>query len=145
MTTAQQVSHASLPAIHDLIAADARELSAKLQAHRLKLFPPAARKSLRRFSSGEAAKLIGINDGYFRQLSLEGKGPRQRQHPVGDAPTRSKTSKACVPFSRSRERAGAVIFRIALAANTCRCSRWSISRAVPARQQPPPIWRNIWP
>ena len=76
MATAQQVSHASLPAIHDLIAADARELSAKLQAHRLKLFPPAARKSLRRFSSGEAAKLIGINDGYLRQLSLEGKGPQ---------------------------------------------------------------------
>ena len=76
MTTAQQVSHTSLPAIHDLIAADARELSAKLQAHRLKLFPPAARKSLRRFSSGEAAKLIGINDGYLRQLSLEGKGPQ---------------------------------------------------------------------
>lgn len=76
MATAQQVSHASPPAIHDLIAADARELSAKLQAHRLKLFPPAARKSLRRFSSGEAAKLIGINDGYLRQLSLEGKGPQ---------------------------------------------------------------------
>lgn len=76
MATAQQVSHASLPAIHDLIAADARELSAKLQAHRLKLFPPAARKRLRRFSSGEAAKLIGINDGYLRQLSLGGKGPQ---------------------------------------------------------------------
>ncbi|HKN00936.1 MAG TPA: plasmid partitioning protein RepA [Candidatus Binataceae bacterium] len=76
MATAQQVSQASLPAIHDLIAADARELSAKLQAHRLKLFPPEARKSLRRFSSGEAAKLIGINDGYLRQLSLEGKGPQ---------------------------------------------------------------------
>jgi chromosome partitioning protein len=59
-----------------MIAADARELSAKLQAHRLKLFPPEARKSLRRFSSGEAAKLIGINDGYLRQLSLEGKGPQ---------------------------------------------------------------------
>lgn len=63
-------------AIHDLIAADARELSAKLHAHRMKLFPPQARKSLRRFTSGEAAKLIGINDGYLRQLSLEGKGPQ---------------------------------------------------------------------
>ena len=46
-------------AIHELIAADARELSAKLVAHRLKLFPPKAAKTLRRFSSGEAAKLIG--------------------------------------------------------------------------------------
>jgi chromosome partitioning protein len=63
-------------AIHELIAGDARELSAKLQAHRHKLFPPAARKTLRRFSSGEAAKLIGVNDAYLRQLSLEGRGPQ---------------------------------------------------------------------
>jgi chromosome partitioning protein len=83
VATAQQASQAPLPAIHELIAADARALSAKLQAHRLKLFPPAARKSLRRFSSGEAAKLIGINDGYLRQLSLEGKGPRPETTPSG--------------------------------------------------------------
>jgi chromosome partitioning protein len=66
----------SLTAIHDLIAGDAHQLSAKLQAHRKKLFPPEARKTLRRFSSGEAAKLVGINDGYLRQLSLDGKGPQ---------------------------------------------------------------------
>jgi len=59
---------AALPAIHDTIAADARELSAKLHAHRMKLFPPKARKNLRRFTSGEVAKLVGINDGYLRQL-----------------------------------------------------------------------------
>ena len=63
-------------AIHDTIAADARELSAKLHAHRTKLFPPKARKNLRRFTSGEVAKLVGINDGYLRQLSLEGRGPQ---------------------------------------------------------------------
>ena len=63
------------PAIHELIAADARELSARLVAHRLKLFPPKAAKTLRRFSSGEAAKLIGVKDSYLRQLSLEGRGP----------------------------------------------------------------------
>jgi chromosome partitioning protein len=62
--------------IQTLIAGDARELSEKLQAHRLKLFPPSARKELRRFSSGEAAKLVGINDGYLRQLSIDGKGPQ---------------------------------------------------------------------
>jgi chromosome partitioning protein len=71
------------PAIHDLIASDARELSAKLHAHRIKLFPPEARKSLRSFTSGEAAKLIGVNDGYLRQLSLEGKGPQPRTSPTG--------------------------------------------------------------
>jgi chromosome partitioning protein len=63
-------------AIHELVGAHARELSAKLQAHRLQLFPPAAHKVLRRFSSTEAAKLIGINDAYLRRLTLEGKGPK---------------------------------------------------------------------
>ncbi|MGY3233286.1 chromosome partitioning protein [Bradyrhizobium sp. USDA 4472] len=70
-------------AIHELIAADARELSAKLVAHRLKLFPPKAAKTLRRFSSGEAAKLIGVNDSYLRQLSLEKKGPDPEIGPAG--------------------------------------------------------------
>lgn len=72
-----------LSEIHELIAGDARQLSAKLLAHRKKLFPPEARKTLRRFSSGEAAKLIGINDGYLRQLSLDGKGPQPETSPTG--------------------------------------------------------------
>ncbi len=62
-------------AIHELIGAHARELSARLHEHRLKLYPPEARKTLRTFSSTEAAKLIGVNDGYLRHLSIEGKGP----------------------------------------------------------------------
>ena len=70
-------------AIHDTIAADARELSAKLHAHRTKLLPPKARKNLRRFTSGEVAKLVGINDGYLRQLSLEGRGPQPDTSPSG--------------------------------------------------------------
>ena len=74
---------AAFPAIHDTIAADARELSAKLHAHRMKLFPPKARKNLRRFTSGEVAKLVGINDGYLRQLSLEGRGPQPDTSPSG--------------------------------------------------------------
>src|SRR5208283_3999274 len=61
----------------------ARELSSKLQAHRLQLFPPEAQKTLRKFSSGEAAKLVGINDGYLRHLSLEGKGPQPEVGPSG--------------------------------------------------------------
>ena len=70
-------------AIHELVGAHARELSSKLQAHRLKLFPPEAKKQLRRFSSSEAAKLIGVNDGYLRRLSLEGKGPEVDVGPHG--------------------------------------------------------------
>ena len=82
-TQPNQARNDDYGAIHDVIAKDARELSAKLRAHRLRLFPPAARKSLRRFSSGEAAKLIGVNDGYLRQLSLEGKGPQPETSPSG--------------------------------------------------------------
>jgi chromosome partitioning protein len=70
-------------AIHELVGAHARELSSKLQAHRLQLYPPAAAKSLRKFSSSEAAKLIGVNDGYLRKLSLEGKGPTVEIGPHG--------------------------------------------------------------
>jgi chromosome partitioning protein len=39
------------------------------------LFPPAAQKTLRSFSSGEAARILGVSDGYLRQLSLDGQGP----------------------------------------------------------------------
>ena len=77
------IPSAPLPTIHETIAADARELSAKLHAHRMKLFPPKARKNLRRFTSGEVAKLVGINDGYLRQLSLEGRGPQPATSPSG--------------------------------------------------------------
>jgi chromosome partitioning protein len=83
MIAAERFVDASLPPIHYLIANDARDLSAKLHAHRLKLYPPEARKALRRFSSIEAAKLIGVNDGYLRQLSLEGRGPRPDTSPTG--------------------------------------------------------------
>lgn len=58
------------------IAADAAALSLQLKAMRERLFPPAARKTLRSFTSGEAAKLIGVSDGYLRQLSLAGEGPQ---------------------------------------------------------------------
>ena len=63
-------------AADEAIAADARALSAQLKAMRERLFPPAARKTLRSFTSGEAAKLIGVSDGYLRQLSLAGEGPQ---------------------------------------------------------------------
>lgn len=39
------------------------------------MFPPAAQKTLRSFSSGDVAKIVGVSDGYLRQLSLDGLGP----------------------------------------------------------------------
>ena len=37
--------------------------------------PADRRKGLRSFTSGEVAKIIGVSDGYLRQLSLDGEGP----------------------------------------------------------------------
>jgi chromosome partitioning protein len=70
-------------AIHTLVGEHARDLSAKLQQHRLALFPPTAAKTLRRFTSGEAAGLIGVDPGYLRRLSLEGRGPQPEVGPSG--------------------------------------------------------------
>jgi chromosome partitioning protein len=57
------------------IAADARVLSDQLNSLRQRLFPPEAKKHLRRFSIGEVATLIGVSDSYLRHLSLQGQGP----------------------------------------------------------------------
>ena len=61
--------------LRSLINADAAELSMRLRARQLEDFPPEAKKTLRPFSPSEAARFIGIADGYLRQLASEGKGP----------------------------------------------------------------------
>lgn len=62
--------------LRQLIASDAVELSRQLQAHQLRTFPPAAQKSIRLFTPGEAADFIGIHEGYLRQIVAEGHGPQ---------------------------------------------------------------------
>jgi len=57
------------------ISQQAQVLSAQLTALNESLFPPTAKKRLRSFSSGEVAKIVGVSDGYLRQLSLDGLGP----------------------------------------------------------------------
>src|SRR5688572_14767354 len=66
-----------------LIDADADVLSAQLRELRARAFPPTSQKQLRRFTSGEAAKLIGVSDGYLRTLSLAGEGPEPEKTPSG--------------------------------------------------------------
>jgi chromosome partitioning protein len=72
-----------LPSINETIGNHARALSEQLQAMSLALFPPASKKALRRFSSGEAAKLIRVSDSRLRQLSLAGEGPQPELTPSG--------------------------------------------------------------
>ncbi len=61
--------------IDQLIGDHALRLSERLQAHRAQLFPPDAKKELRKFTSGEVADLLGVKDAYLRKLHLDGKGP----------------------------------------------------------------------
>lgn len=78
MLSSNHQIHDSLPvelAMDQVIQADAQALSAQLQMLREKLFPPEAKKSLRRFTSGEAARLIGVTDSYLRHLAASGEGP----------------------------------------------------------------------
>lgn len=58
-----------------LVGEHARNLSERLQAHRAQLFPPDAKRVLRKFTSGEAAELLGVKDAYLRKLHLDGRGP----------------------------------------------------------------------
>lgn len=57
------------------VARHAAILSGQLRSLGTTLFPPTARKSLRSFTSGEVARIVGVSDGYLRQLSLDGLGP----------------------------------------------------------------------
>jgi chromosome partitioning protein len=66
-----------------LIESDAALLSAQLQELRARAFPPAAVKQLRKFTSGEAAKLIGVTDAYIRQLALSGEAPEAERNARG--------------------------------------------------------------
>ena len=54
----------------------AEVLSSRISKMRQKIYAPDARKQLRKFSSGEASKLLGISDSHLRQLSIDGIGPQ---------------------------------------------------------------------
>ena len=69
--------------IDRLVGDHARRLSERLLAHRAQLFPPNAQKGLRRFTSGEVAGLLGVNDACRRKLGLEGRRPQPMTGPGG--------------------------------------------------------------
>jgi chromosome partitioning protein len=57
--------------IDKTIADDSAKLSINLQELSARLFSPDAQKALRRFSSTEAAKLLGVTDSYVRHLAAQ--------------------------------------------------------------------------
>ncbi len=62
--------------VDETIGEHARLLSSQLQAMSEALFPPTSHKTLRRFTSGEAARLMGVSDSTLRKMTLAGEGPR---------------------------------------------------------------------
>jgi chromosome partitioning protein len=52
----------------DMLEQHSESLSAHLQAHHLKVFPPSAKKGLRTFQPIEAAKLLGVGESYLRKF-----------------------------------------------------------------------------
>lgn len=62
--------------VDETIGDHAAIISSQLQAISEALFPPTANKTLRRFTSGEAARLIGVSDSTLRKMTLAGEGPQ---------------------------------------------------------------------
>lgn len=67
--------------LNAVVRAHSEWLGAQLHAQRESLFPPDASKKMRRFTSGEAATLLSVNDSYLRKLHLDGKGPSPETGP----------------------------------------------------------------
>lgn len=70
-TTAAVEIDASPDELKTLIQRHSAALASQLQAHHLSTFPPNAEKGIRNFSPAETAKLIGITEGYLRQVAAE--------------------------------------------------------------------------
>jgi chromosome partitioning protein len=60
--------------LRTLVQRHGADLASQLQAHHRNTFPPEAEKTIRQFSPAEASRLIGIHEGYLRQVAAEGKG-----------------------------------------------------------------------
>lgn len=73
MSTPAALESDPRPTFLEILGADADELASKLQDLQRKIFPPKAKKSIRRLNSAESAKFIGIAEGYLRQIAAEGK------------------------------------------------------------------------
>lgn len=70
-TTAATVPDDAKDELRSLIQRHSAALASQLQAHHLSIFSPDAEKGIRNFTPSETAKLIGIAEGYLRQVASE--------------------------------------------------------------------------
>jgi len=75
VSVAKNVNRHALPSADETIGEQAELLSSQLQSMSEALFPPSSQKVLRKFTSGEAARLIGVSDSTLRKMTLAGEGP----------------------------------------------------------------------
>lgn len=76
VSVATKPNRQTLPSVDETIGEQADRLSSQLQSMSEALFPPTSQKVLRRFTSGEAARLIGVSDSTLRKMTLAGEGPQ---------------------------------------------------------------------
>lgn len=76
VSVATKPNRQTLPSVDETIGEQADLLSSHLQSMSEALFPPTSQKILRRFTSGEAARLIGVSDSTLRKMTLAGEGPQ---------------------------------------------------------------------
>ncbi|ACM31040.1 replication protein A (plasmid) [Rhizobium rhizogenes K84] len=76
VSKAAAISRNDRPSVDVTIGEHAEQLSSQLQAMSEALFPPTSHKSLRKFTSGEAARLMKISDSTLRKMTLAGEGPQ---------------------------------------------------------------------
>ena len=62
-----------------LIQEHGARLTSELQAHHRNIFPPEAHKTIRNFSPAEAAGLLGIAEGYLRQIAADRAQPEDNK------------------------------------------------------------------
>ena len=72
---------ASLRAI---VRSDANGIIERLANHQLASFPPEAKKSFRRLTPGEAARLLKVTEAYLRQLTPPSSAGERRQYSLDD-------------------------------------------------------------
>lgn len=76
VSVATNPNRKALPSVDETIGEQADLLSAQLRSMSETLFPPTAHKILRKFTSGEAARLLRVSDSTLRKMTLAGEGPQ---------------------------------------------------------------------
>ncbi len=134
------------PPSNQIAGHDARILGAKLREIASVVFSPSEAKTLRRFTSGEVARILGVTDSRIRQLSPDLLVSPPEVAPGGRRSSPWRTSTPCAPISTRSTGSAAATGRTAIPprASTSRSSPASTSRVGLARPRPRPISPSRW-